>query len=273
MSVHREGQQVIEPKMTAPASPVEPALANTATEPKEEVHAAADANESINTDCHRRVDWRIISKEASRSRYAGRSSRTATFAGGEEIAADLLSPRLLSKAHPSLVGKAEVIMAADRWDDDHVSHTRRSARMIRQVARTHDDDQRRRSAFRASLRGIYQNRYFIPEKAAEPLVAFAASPGVSTIPRGWSMDDSIWVLRKDQSEARGFHDTEDHLRLCLENDWRLCLEGHKTRELIEKSDGADDGVQACFDVLCDRVVFIYGEPEAARQMETICPHA
>ena len=177
----------------------------------------------------------------------------------------LVKPSLLSKAPEWHRPVPEAKAASERFDMIHRRHHQIAMTALELLAKNPDTNAYKH-AYRKSFQNIAYNRFFMPEKAEDAPVIyepkFKEGDPHAIVPKIWNVwnYDTIWTPRKAWAESRDYHDTEQLMRKCLENDWSLCLDSHKTAHVIARNDSVEPPacLDTCFEVLWENVNFIYG---------------
>ena len=156
--------------------------------------------------------------------------------------------------------KAPAKMAADNFDSVHrrrVAAAHVSLRKSASTGRFPTDPSSRE--FNARLRDVRHNRFYVSEALTEmkrydtgPIKQIVKEEAyVNTVAAEWTILKSIFGKRSHSlifSGRSGYYDTEEKVLKCIDLDWSLALETHKTALFLEQQGGADEA-NACLAIL------------------------
>lgn len=117
-------------------------------------------------------------------------------------------------------------MAASSFDARHSGLRHSTARAIKGID-TKPKDYLLQHHFSRSIKDLFRNRYYVPEKAAGPPKRFAQRERAAAAPAAkgvWRLEDSIWAGRQYRSgENRGFFDDDTIVRRAIVCDFRKAI--------------------------------------------------
>ena len=138
---------------------------------------------------------------------------------------------------------AETATAATAFDALHRERGER-ARRAHQMIIADATSQRKGHRFRELLAALARSRYVAPEAPLETVVRPPTPPPVrvETAPGrvAWSLDESCWKKRPQQSPSGSYWDTDESVRAALDADVEIAMRSHNLRAYILKHDAESD---------------------------------